>query len=325
MKHIELKPIIIPTREWEEIEKRILAYLYKLIYQPLLKDLGLTSKVLKNSLEDLKSALERGVITFSQGKFKGSFNSRISKELKALGATWDRGSQSWKILQKDLPSEVRISISINEARFQEKLSALDIKIAKIVPEAKNAISIDKFFDQSLFKVNKSFEESVKKITVAPQLSHDSVEFMRTEWRENIDKSIKVITSEVLPKLREAIQKNVYAGNRYEALIDTLQDSFKLSASRAKYIARNETNLMMSKFKETRLAEVGVYKYKWVCVKGTPDHQVRPIHRELNDRSANKNEIFDFRTPPIAEASGERYNPHERNNCRCSSQPIFSVK
>lgn len=324
MKFIELKPILIPTREWEEIEKRILAYLRKLIYQPLLKDLGLTSKILKNSLEDLKSALERGVITFSQGKFRGSFNSKISRELKALGATWDRGSRSWKILQKDLPSEVKISISINEARFQEKLSALDMKIAKIVPEAEHQLSIDKFFDQSLFKVNKSFEDAVKKITVAPQLSDESVEFMRTEWRENISKSIKGITEEVLPKLREEIQKNVYAGNRYEALIDTLEDSYSLSASRAKYVARNETNLMMAKFKETRLAEVGVYQYKWVCVHGTPDHQVRPIHRELNDRS-KKGEIFDFRSPPIAEANGLRYNPHERNNCRCTSQPVFSFK
>lgn len=322
---MELKPIRIPTQEWELIEDKIKLFLKKFIYLPILKEMGYSSKTLKNSLEDLMQALQSSKITFSRGQFSGQFNSTISKELRKLGAEWNRSKKTYSILQKDLPYEIRTAIGVSESRFAEKLKRIDQRIDTILPQIEaqqliGKIKMDHFFDRSLWTVNKSFEESVKKITVAPQLSDESAENMRQNWRDNMDLKIKGIADEILPKLRKEIQQNIYEGNRYGALIDTLERSYNLSAKRAKYVARNETNLFMAKFKQERLAEVGVHKYKWKCVKGSPGHKVRPMHLELTKRS-DEGEIFDFRNPPEADPK-VFYNPHERNNCRCSAIPII---
>lgn len=321
---IELKPIKIPILEWEQMEEKIKEVFRKKIYLPLLRELYQNaSALIKNASDPLVEALRSGKVTFYRGKFSGSFNASISKRLRELGATWLRSQKCYSIPLKDLPYDIRGAISSSEEIFLRKVKIIDQKIAAIVPEElASEIKMDHLFDRSLWKVQRSFEDSVKAITVPPQLSESSAENLRKLWRDNINLSIKGIAEEILPKLRKDIQDNVYRGNRYGDMVQTLQDSYGLSASRAKYVARNETNLLMAKFKQERLSEVGVYRYKWVCVKGTPDHQVRPIHRELTERST-KGEIFDFRKPPIAEASGERYNPHERNNCRCSAVPVFN--
>lgn len=322
---IQLKPIKIPTIEWEQIEEKIKDLFKREIYFPLLKEFYGNKNKLSNSQEDLVSALQSGRITFYRGLFSGKFNASISKELRKLGATWNRSKKCYSLAQKDLPMELRIAIASSESKFLEKVKKIDQKIAAVVPERlAEKLKIEHLFDRSLWKVNKSFEESVKAITVPPQLSERAAQALRMQWRDNMNLSIKGILEEVLPKLRKDIQASVYQGNRYGSVVKTLQDSYGLSASRAKYVARNETNLLMAKFKQEKLADVGIHQYYWRCVKGTPDHQVRPIHRELNDKS-DKGEIHDFRNPPVAEATGERYNPHERNNCRCTAIPIVQFK
>lgn len=314
MIRIDLKPIKIPTLEWQQIEEEIKKVFREEIYLPLLKQFHGSEGVFRNARDGLIEALQKGKITFSQGIFSGSFNASISKELRKLGAVWDRSKRVYKLPMKDLPYEIRTAIAVSESHFEAKMAAIDKKLDAIVPEALiGKIKIGKFFDKSLWKVQKSFEESVKRITVAPQLSESSAENLQKEWRDNINLSIKGIADEILPKLRKEMQENIYKGNRYGAMVDTLQKSYGLSASRAKYVARNETNLFMAKFKQERLAEVGVYKYRWQSVIGTIEHPVRPVHKDLTERS-KQGEIFDFRHPPVAEASGERYNPHERNNC-----------
>lgn len=322
MKSIELNPVKIPTKEWEEIEEKILRVFRDKIFNPLLKEVYQKPSVLKNSADDLLEAIQNGKITFNRGIFSGEFNSSISKDLRDLGAKWDRSKGVYKIQAKDLPYNIRGAISASYSKFEQKLKSIDEKIMAVVPDQLvKHIKIDNLFDKSLWKVNKSFQDAVKKVTIPPQLSDAAAELLRSEWRENIDKSIKGIADEVLPKLRKEIQQSVFEGNRYGYLLDTLQKNYRLSASRAKYVARNETNLMMSKFKQGRLADVGIHNYKWVCVKGTPDHQVRPIHRKLTEDG----KIHDFRNPPIAEENGQRYNPHERNNCRCTAVPVLSWK
>ncbi len=116
-------------------------------------------------------------------------------------------------------------------------------------------------------------------------------------------------------LRMKVQENVLAGNRYEGLVSDITKSFNVTASKAKFLARQETKLMTTKLKEDRYKEAGISEYKWVCVTGSKNHPVRPMHKKNNGM------IFSFDNPPTVDENGSRKNPGQDYNCRCMAVPI----
>lgn len=312
---IELRPIREFTEEYDEIEKKIKELFKKEIYIPLLKEFS-NKKKLKNSLEDLHDALRTGRLTFHRGCFSGKLNSTLSGELRKLGAKWNRTKKCYTIPRSDLPYEIQSSISASEYTFLSKIRSIDQKLSQIVPEKLvEKLKIEHLFDRTLWKVEKQFQQSVKNITVAPKLSEGARARLAKEWTNNLNLYIKDFTEKETLRLRETIQKSVFAGNRYETAIKGIQESFGVTARKAKFLARQETALMMTTFKQVRYQEAGIHEYKWRSVKGTPAHPVRPMHKELNDRS-DKGEIFRFDQPPVDDPNGGRHNPGQNFNCRC---------
>lgn len=323
---IELKPIRESQEEYDEIEKRIKILFKKEIYIPLLKEFYKTSSVLKNSKEDLIDAIKSGQITFNKGKFSGKFNASISKELRELGAKWNSASKVYSINSKELPFDIRDVISASEFKFISKISAIDQKLSKIIPEElAKKLNISKFFDRTIFKVNKEFEKSIGNITIAPKLTDDARARIADEWQGNMHLWIKNFTEEQIIKLRKDMQKSVLAGNRYESAVKSIQDSYGVTANKAKFLARQETALLMTKLKETRYQDAGINEYKWKSVSGTKLHPVRARHKELNDASQIKGTIFRFDDPPVTSEAGQatrRNNPGADYNCRCTSVPVI---
>lgn len=98
----------------------------------------------------------------------------------------------------------------------------------------------------------------------------------------------------------------------------IQDSYDVSANKAKLLALQETSLLMGKFKQVRYADSGVQEYRWGCVAGTKNHPVPPWHKALEGK------IFRWDGPPITSKLGEpvhRSNSGEDFNCRCFARPI----
>lgn len=328
MKIVELKPIKETTEDYERIEKAIKELFRQKIYIPLIKEFGEPQKTLKNSQDDLFDAIRSGRITFYRGQFSGRFNASISKELKRLGAEWDRKTGTWKVSQSSLPHDVRNVISASESHFQQKIAAIDKKLAQILPEEIAAqLSITKLFDAALWKTEKKFQESVKNITVAPKLTTDQAARIASEWQTNMDLWIKDFIEEEIVELRSDIAKSVFAGNRYGSAVEAIQKSYRVSANKAKFLARQETALLMSKFKEVRYSDAGIHEYKWEAVVGSPKHPTRPRHKELADAS-KRGKIYRWDDPPVTTAPGEperRNNPGEDYNCRCTARPIVRFK
>ena len=109
-----------------------------------------------------------------------------------------------------------------------------------------------------------FEESIRNITVAPQLSQESRNRLAREWKNNLDLSINEFTQKEIIALRKNMQATVFAGNRYGSAIQTIKKSYDVTQNKAKFLARQETGLLMAKFKELRYSEIGVKEYKWRC-------------------------------------------------------------
>lgn len=321
----ELKPIIESTEDYEAVERKIIELYRREIYLPLMRDLKIPrSKVLKNSIEDLVSAIQTGRITFSMGIFRGRFSAAISKELKRLGARWDRKQGTWKISQSFLPIEVRSAISASEVRFQEKIAEIDARLSALSPEIfADKLKVAGSFDTLLWKTDRSFEASIRGITISPKLSPETRRRVSQEWEKNMQLWIQDFTEKEVQKLRKDVQTAAFSGNRYESMIATIKKSYGVTQSKAKFLARQETSLLMAKYKQTRYEDAGVRKYKWTCVhmpkqkKGAPyvPGEVRYSHGILDGK------VFRWDQPPVVNEKGERKNPGQDYNCRCYAIPI----
>jgi SPP1 gp7 family putative phage head morphogenesis protein len=323
MKELELKPIKESTEDYEALEREIKELFRQEIYYPLLRELQAPKTTIQNSKDEFLEAIRSGRITFHIKVFFGKFSAAISKELKKLGAIWDKVQKAWKIPLASLPIEVKVAISLSEDRIKETLSGIDGKLAKIVPEeVAKKFSARNIFERLIKKTDRSFHDSVRDIIVLPQLTDHARTRIASEWENNMQLWIKDFTESEIQKLRKDLQQSTFRGNRHEGMIEAIQDSYEVSANKAKFLARQETSLLMSKFKEVRYADSGVEEYRWGCVAGTKNHPVRPWHKALEGK------VFRWDDPPITSKPGEavhRNNPGEDFNCRCFARPIVRFK
>lgn len=316
MKQVELTPIKNQPSYWDEMEAHIIEVLKEAIYLPLVKDLGLKKKTLKNAMDELLDAIKYGRISFERGKFTGRFNASVSKELKALGAKWNRREGSWEILSSSLPMEVKFAISASHERFTQTLSRIDRTLSRLVPEEiADKLKIENIFDSTLFKVDKDFKKTLKNITIVPDLPPERRKQIAKEWSDNMKLDIKNWTEKAIKDLRKDVQKVVFTGNRHETMVKTIQASYGVSQNKAKFLARQETNLLMAKYNKSRYLDAGIKKYKWGTVAGSALHPVRPMHKALEGK------VFFFDDPPVTNEKGDRNNPQEDYNCRCFARPI----
>jgi SPP1 gp7 family putative phage head morphogenesis protein len=184
-----------------------------------------------------------------------------------------------------------------------------------------SVRVTDIFDAALLKVDKAFRGSVKDVAIAPTLSDVARRRIALEWQSNLERWIKDFADEEVEKLRQGIKENAFRGNRFESSVETIKRSFGVTERKAKFLARQETGLLMAKFKEARYTESGIHEYTWRCVAGSAAHPVRPSHKALDGK------VFRFDTPPITTAPDEptrRNNPGEDFNCRCHAVPRVKV-
>lgn len=338
-KFIELMPIREDTSDYDIIEKKIKELFKKELYYPIFSILKQTKKSLTNSnYSALEQAIRFDKIIFSHGTFTGVFTSSISKDLKAIGATWDSKTHTYKLNYSKIPPEIKSIISTSKARFDEKIGTIDKMLSTLVPEQiASKLYVAPQFDSALWKVEKDFKKSVEKITVEPQLSRDQTKKVADEWQTNMDLWIKGFTEERIIELRKIVKENVYAGYRREnlqgdivSLLKSIKADWPHVEKKAKFLARQETNLLMAKYKETKYVQAGVPDYRWACVKmphqpsPTADYkkgEVRYSHGILEGK------IFSWLDPPITTAPGQperRNNPGCDYNCRCFAIPLLRL-
>jgi len=92
---IELKAIKEAPSEWDRLESRIKAVFKKYLYIPLLHEFLLPTTSLQNAKDDLIRAIQRGTLQYSDGFFEGYFDATVTKELRKLGAKWDKKTDTF--------------------------------------------------------------------------------------------------------------------------------------------------------------------------------------------------------------------------------------
>lgn len=322
-----LKPIKESTEDFDEMERLIRKLFKKRMYLPLVKILAPHRDTLQNAKRDLLDAIKHGRIVFYRGTFSGRFNAQSSKELRAMGAHWDRQTGTWKLSQSSLTQEVKTAIQASDFHFQQKLEKIDRHLTQNLPaEIADSLKIEHLFDRTLWKVEREFAKSVKGLSVPPALTKSQRATIARDWQNNMKLYIKDWTQKEIVELRKGMQESVFAGNRYETAVKTIEKSYDVSINKAKFLARQETGLLMAKFKEVRYKDAGVKKFMWKTVTGTAAHPVRPAHKACdgkifswdNPRELDMNGLV---KPGGVQKPGDNKNPGEDYNCRCYAKPI----
>lgn len=311
-----LAPIKEDPSDFERMEAFIAKLFRELIYLPMVREIGVPKNILKNAMEDIIEAINMGQITYYRGRFVGKFNAAVSRELKNMGAEWNRKQGSWDIPRGQLSLFVRNAIDASEAKFAQVVGKVEKRLWQILPEEiADKPKLQQLFDATLFKTNKKISDSMRDITVAPELTAEARARLASEYTENMSLYIKTWTEEEIVELRKLMRSSATAGYRSETMIDLIQKRYDVSLNKAKFLARQETNLMMTKFKEIRYQDAGLDEYKWGCVAGSKSHPVRPMHKALEGK------IFRWDTPPVTDNKGARNNPGQDYGCRCYARPL----
>jgi SPP1 gp7 family putative phage head morphogenesis protein len=314
-----LEPIKADPRVEEEVEKEILRAFRDLIFAPLIAEVGLSRSALRNASYSLVDAILKSRITYDQGRFRGKFNAQISKELRDLGAKFNSSKGYWHLPAAKLTFDLRTAISLSGDQFLKKASRIDKIIASLNPKAvADAVKVEKIYDYALWQVEKQLKSTTRGITVVPELTEAERTNISRKYTEDLRRYIQEWTEEEILNLRERVRKSVEAGDRYENLVKTIQYSYGVSANKAQFLARQETNLMTAAYKEARYESAGITEYIWRTVAGSPNHPVRPEHKVLDGQT------FRFDNPPITSKDGKRNNPGEDFNCRCVAIPIVRL-
>jgi len=332
-KIIRLKPILEDTSYYDKIEKRIKELFKKEFYYPLLNLLDVEKKIINSVDDNLKKAIMSGKIYYSNGKFHGKFTSSISKQLVKYGAEWNKKDSTYSIKIEDLPMDIRSSISLSQRRYDERLNGIDKKLSNFdINSMLSKLNIAPIFDENINKVDKTFEESIKSITVVPRLSKNQRSRIAQEWQNNLELYIKNFADEQTRDLRKKVQDNVFVkGNRRESLIKGFMESYNVTENKAKFWARQETNLLMAKYKETKYTEAGVNEYEWRCVHMPHQPSPNAIYKAGEVRYSHgilEGKIFSWKDPPVTTPPGQsqrRNNPGQDYNCRCFALPIVRFK
>lgn len=335
-KIIELQPIP-DNKDYVQIEKRIKAWLREHLFHPMLKTLRIPQRKLRNAISDLDSvldAIEHGHLGFRDGKFFGAFDADISKELKYLGAKFDRDNRVFEV--KKLSENTLKKIETAQRFYLNKVRKVDAQLASLdVNSLIHNLTLSDLFKKTLAKTEKNFAKQISAISVPYEYSPERQQSIADNWSNNLKLDIKRFTDEQVIDLRKVVKASAETGERYEALIPPIKKVLQgIDAhwenvdNKAKFLARQETNLLQAQYKQDKYISAGITEYKWKCRNGTghantptePWHrgQVRYGHWILN------NKIFSFNDPPVTSNPGQklrRNNPQQDYNCIPSYQNV----
>ena len=196
-------------------------------------------------------------------------------------------------------------------KIEDYLKAMEGRQIKVT-------GIGEHLEKAFGKLDAQFQQTTKVITardIEIPLQDKFKEQLKDAYTENLDLYIQGWYDEQILRLRDKVYQNVAEGYRAENLVETIMSERDVSKRKAIFLAKQETSLMVSNYRELRYKDIGVSKYQWST---SQDVRVRADHRALNGQ------IFDWEHPPVTnKQTGARNSPGEDFGCRCIAIPVLS--
>lgn len=305
----KLKPVRLKSAYYIKIEKEI-NKIFDEIYGEIFKLLKQPIQVL-NSDSYLETAILGGRLYYENGVFVGRINSTTTKELKKLGAVYNRKRKGWSLSQASIPANVKSALVIQQDTIAGMGNAVVQHLNNLTEQG--VVEYKTLRETYSIVIEKMNKDILKTITIDSEMTPETAKIIADEYTENLSLYIKDFNDNNIIRLRQTVLDNTQKGGRMESLIDGIQKSYNVSQNKAKFLARQETSLLMSKMRETRYKDAGVEKYEWST---SGKSNVRDDHKKLDGK------IFSWDNPPVIDTNDiRRGHPGEDFNCYCVAIPI----
>lgn len=301
-----LKPVILPKRIEDSFRIVLLDFFYDVLFDPLLDEID-KLKIYYNNENPIRDALLSGAIEYSNGVFRGQFNIKISKAFDKLGINYDQRIKGFKKEINKLPPELQSAIA--QSNLINKTINNNI-LAKV-----STMRID---ENKLNKIDLDYFKTIKEIDYHLDLPIDLTDaekkIIAAEYTNNLKLTVKNFLNNEIIKLRNEVSESVNAGYRAEHLKDIIKERYRVSDSKAEFLAKQETSILTSKYTQIRFKDAGINKYIWST---SGDSRVRHDHAKLDGK------IINYDDPPIVdEATGRKAHAGEDYGCRCIQIPVI---
>lgn len=306
------------------MEDQLKKIFFDLIFRPVLDLLLPYNAQMKSAAKELRNASDRAVLAalrsgkvqYTSGTFSGDFNASISKELKRMGAKWNKTTKTFSLPPNKLPESVAALAQEYNDTAKKVHKELEKRLAEVQKQLETMGDIDLVdADETVDRVQKGFEKSAgSALGTEADLSEAGRKKLSEEYTENLSPYIKKFAGETISELRQMVADNAQQGYRFDKLVTRIQGRYEVSQTKAKFLAKQETSILVSKHRQVRFEEVGVTRYIW---RTSHDSRVRDRHKELDGRE------FLYSQPPVTDpATGTRNNPGQDFGCRCVDFPLL---
>lgn len=324
-----------PKVPFSDLEKQLVSLFYRVLFSPLVATLKPVSKeklqlVNASGGDALLEALRGGRIQYADGVFSGRFSAAISGALKKIGASFDSREKVFRLPAARVPTWV----VVESVGFNSRAEAAHKEVLRQLSDVERGLDVSLYerpieFADTVAKVEDGWRQTARALELKPDIGPGALDAIRREWTDTAKLPIKTFAVEEVRALRKVVEGNASEGYRFDRLVAGIEARFDVAKNKAKFLARNETSIFMSKFRQQRFQEAGVRRYKWST---SEDSRVRPAtslspaarahagnHRRLNGK------VFFFDQPPIVDPNtGRRANPGEDYNCRCVAIPMLDA-
>lgn len=334
-------PIVDKVKYINLMYKYISKFMTDFLFKDILEIIKPIEKYYTNDVDILVNAIQTQQIQYVDGYFIGKFDARITKELKKLGAVWDKRKKAFKIEKSLLPQQIigamatasiyRMAMHkavlevINHLNFDKAMPQLkeflDIPLDMVLEDldgqtqyrfgGKRAGKAGTSDTEEKGKEPSKVEEFEEAIKVVPKVDDPMREYLKKEYTENVGLSIKNFTDKEIIKLRQAVEKNTFQGlENNQSLVNFIKKEFNVTLKKAKFLARNETRLFVTTYNLAEFKQLGIKQYIW---RTSHDDRVRASHKLMDKR------IVDIDTPPT-ETGGKHAG--QDYNCRCKMVAVL---
>lgn len=314
-----------PLREdtYSNVVEQLEVIFYRIVFKPIVDLLAphnaqvrVAAKEMRNAVvAPVVAAIRAGKIQHSEGTFSGDFSATTSKALRSYGADWNKVQKTFTIEESALPIEVLAAVNEYAGAAKDLHDELAKRLDEIQRGLESAVDSNTVDAKVVVgKMEKGFNKTYGEAVGREELSDRASESLSDNYTDNMKLWIKKWCAETITDLRGIVEVNAKEGYRFDRLIPRIQGRYDVSKTKASFLARQETALLVSKHRQERFADVGITSYIW---RTAGDADVRDDHKKLNGRE------FEYANPPIVdEATGRRANAGEDFNCRCVAEPVM---
>lgn len=245
------------------------------------------------------------------------FNDRMIRELQPVLEAFEHQFAQDAMLPEHSNSSVEEIYTIVMMRdgYAETLEEVFNNLRNLLLTAKathEAVTANHMKNLNRSNKEKFYSEMRKAVGVNMQnvIAEEGIDnAITTSIKENVS-LISSMSEEQLARVEKLVYRNVSQGTSAKSMIDEIKSIKKLSTSRAKLIARDQTAKVNAILTRKRQQNLGVTEYIW---RTSQDARVRDSHK------ANNGKKFRWDSPPK-----ETGHPGHDIQCRCIAQAVINL-